>query len=76
MGAYNGLERANWFAKVMTRPRKRPKPGAAKGLGLPWEPKARILYEYDHHTYRSTVAPINVDGVPQIEVKLSNDGFI
>mmetsp|Transcript_206 Transcript_206/g.664 ORF Transcript_206/g.664 Transcript_206/m.664 type:complete len:201 (+) Transcript_206:275-877(+) len=38
--------------------------------------QARILYDYDHYTYRSTVAPIEINGAPQIEIKLSNDGFI
>jgi len=38
--------------------------------------KARILYDYDNYTYRSTVASIKVDGVVQFEIKLSNDGFI
>lgn len=38
--------------------------------------QARILYDYDNYTYRSTVAPIEVNGLVQVEIKLSNDGFI
>jgi hypothetical protein len=38
--------------------------------------QARLLYDYDNDTYRSTVAPIKVNGVVQVEIKLSNDGFI
>jgi hypothetical protein len=37
---------------------------------------SRILYNYDHCTYRSTVKAIKINGVRQIEIKLSNDGFI
>jgi hypothetical protein len=38
--------------------------------------KKRILYDYDNSTYRSTVASIEINERLQIEIKLSNNGFI
>ena len=38
--------------------------------------QAVIIYEYEQFEYRSTVTKIDPRNIPQVEIKLSNDGII